>query len=449
MKRSSAPTPACTPTLMAALSRSRIARITGDGLAGSIGVQSTNFLADYASYATAFSNVASSLTISGSNISNATTGVLVEDANADWSGDVDSVDDATGAVSVTIDSDTNIFNTGTGVHVTGPVANAIITGNDNSIHDNTVGVDVDGGTATITGNHFYANTTGIQFHNGGTASIIGNNFSSSVASVDVNSGTALVQGNTFAGSIGVRIQNGGIADLGQNGPGMNYTGLGVSTGGNNFSSYIGGRDRHQRRDRRPRTRVARTRMPVRKVMREPPRTWRPSTTSWNNPSVTGIENVIWHDADNTALGFVDYASLSNLVVSLVPLPTIATNQGVNESQVGGTATVYGQFTNDAQAHKVTVTWGDGSPNTVVNLNAGVFTFAIAVPAGTYTDDPNGPVQTIHRPIGVKVEEVANPGNFLNDGSLSVDVNNVIPTASLSTPDNDLNEGETLTLNIGA
>ena len=69
-----------------------------------------------------------------------------------------------------------------------------------------------------------------------------------------------------------------------------------------------------------------------------------------------------------------------------------------------------------------------------------FTFAVAVPAGTYTDDPNGPVQTIHRAIGVKVEEVANPGNFLNDGSLSVDVNNVIPTATLSTLDNDLNEG---------
>ena len=95
---------------------------------------------------------------------------------------------------------------------------------------------------------------------------------------------------------------------------------------------------------------------------------------WNNPSVTGIENVIWHDADNMALGFVDYASLSNLVVSLVPLPAIATNQGVNESQVGGTATVYGQFTNDAQAHKVTVSWGDGSPDTVVNLNAGIIHF---------------------------------------------------------------------------
>ena len=172
-----------------------------------------------------------------SNISNATTGVLIEDANADWSGDVDLIDDAIGAVSVTIDSDTNIFNTGTGVRVTGSAANALITGNDNSIHDNTVGVDVDGGTATITGNHFYANTTGIQFQNGGTASIVGNNFSSSVAGVDVNGGTALMQGNTFASSIGVRIQNGGIADLGQNGPGINYTGLGVSTGGNTFSSY--------------------------------------------------------------------------------------------------------------------------------------------------------------------------------------------------------------------
>ena len=298
----------------------------------------------------------------------------------------------------------------------------------------------------LQGNTFTGNGIGVV--DAGNASIVGNNFSSSVAGVDVNGGTALVQGNTFASSIGVRIQNGGIADLGQIGPGINYTGLGVSTGGNTFSSYSATATTTSGAIVDLNTGGA--------YSNAGPQGYAGAAKDvaafnnlWNNPSVTGIENVIWHDADNTALGFVDYALLSNLVVSLVPLPTIATNQGVNESQVGGTATVYGQFTNDAQAHKVTVSWGDGSPDTVVNLNAGIFTFAIAVPAGTYTDDPNGPVQTIHRPIGVKVEEVANPGNFLNDGSLSVDVNNVIPTATLSTLDNDLNEGETLTLNIGA
>ena len=104
------------------------------------------------------------------------------------------------------------------------------------------------------------------------------------------------------------------------------------------------------------------------------------------------------------------------MVSLSPLPTITTNEGVNE---GSSATVYGQFANEAQAHKVTVTWGDGSPNTIVNLLPGVFTFSIVSPAGvTYTDDPNGPIQTILRAISVTVEETANPGNFVNDGSLS-------------------------------
>lgn len=422
--------------------------ITGDGLAGSIGIQTTNFLADYASYATAFSNTASSLTISGSNISNAATGVLVEDANADWSGDVDSIDDATGAVSITIDSDTNIFNTGTGVRLTGPAANALITGNDNSIHDNTVGVDVDGGAATITGNHFYANTTGIQLHNGGTASIVGNNLSSSMVSVDVDNGAALLQGNTFASSIGVRIQNGGIADLGQNGPGINYTGLGVSTGGNTFSSYSATATTTSGAIVNLNTGGAYLNAGAQGYAGAA-KDVAAFNNVWNSPSVTGIENVIWHDADNTDLGFVDYVLVPNLVVSLVPLPTVATNQNVMESQVGGTATVYGQFTNYIQAHKVTVSWGDGSPDTVVNLNAGVFTFAITSPAGTYTDDPNGSVQTINRSISVKVEEVANPANFLTDGSLSVNVNNVSPTASLSTTDSDLDEGETLTLDIGA
>ena len=86
-----------------------------------------------------------------------------------------------------------------------PAANAVITGNDNSIHDNTVGIDVDGGSATITNNHFYANTTAIQFHNGGTGSVASNSFEgggSADNGTDLlieNAGVAIGANNAFAG----------------------------------------------------------------------------------------------------------------------------------------------------------------------------------------------------------------------------------------------------------
>ena len=103
--------------------------------------------------------------------------------------------------------------------------------------------------------------------------IVGNNFSSSVASVDVNNGTALVQGNTFAGSV-ASIQNGGIADLGQIGTGTNYTGL-VSVRAATASRRT--RRRPPRRAVRSltSTRVAPIRIPDRKVMPVRRRTSRP------------------------------------------------------------------------------------------------------------------------------------------------------------------------------
>ena len=101
------------------------------------------------------------------------------------------------------------------------------------------GIDIQGGVSTITNSHLANNLTGIHV-TAGKATIINNptTISGGSVGIDVDGGTALVQTTNITGSrIGVRIQNGGIADLGQNGPGINYTGLGVSTGGNNFSSY--------------------------------------------------------------------------------------------------------------------------------------------------------------------------------------------------------------------
>ena len=116
------------------------------------------------------------------------------------------------------------------------------------------GIDIQGGTSTITHAHMANNPTGIHV-TAGKATIVDNltTITGGTVGIDVDGGTALVQTTNVNGNtIGVQIRNNGIADLGQNGPGVNYTGLGVSTGGNNFSSYTAAATRHERRDRRPR-----------------------------------------------------------------------------------------------------------------------------------------------------------------------------------------------------
>ena len=91
-------------------------------------------------------------------------------------------------------------------------AMAFITNNGPSIHGNVVGIDVDGGTATITGNHIYGNTSaGVRIANAGTATVNSNNFdgptpdnatdirleSSATPGGGITGGA--VTGNTFAG----------------------------------------------------------------------------------------------------------------------------------------------------------------------------------------------------------------------------------------------------------
>ena len=59
--------------------------------------------------------------------------------------------------------------------VSGSNSQRHITGNLGSIHGNAVGIDVNAGSATMTGNHIYNNTTGIRFTNGGNGPVDGNN----------------------------------------------------------------------------------------------------------------------------------------------------------------------------------------------------------------------------------------------------------------------------------
>lgn len=86
--------------------------------------------------------------------------------------------------------------TGTGLLITGANSSVNLNENDASIHGFTIGVDVDGGTATITNNHIYENGTGIRVSNGG---ILNSTFGNLINS---NSTDGIrIEGS--AGSIGV------------------------------------------------------------------------------------------------------------------------------------------------------------------------------------------------------------------------------------------------------
>ncbi|MGA2439639.1 MAG: right-handed parallel beta-helix repeat-containing protein [Tepidisphaeraceae bacterium] len=146
--------------------------------------------------------VSTQVTISGVNISASKIGVYVED----------SPQNGTATASATIEGNTSITTnttSGIGVEVSGSTASATITGNDASIDGNLVGIEVVGGSATITSNHIYDNGTGIEFIGGGSGSVTGNNFDGGSTpldngtDLDIESGAGAVTdggGNAFAGT---------------------------------------------------------------------------------------------------------------------------------------------------------------------------------------------------------------------------------------------------------
>jgi uncharacterized delta-60 repeat protein len=110
-------------------------------------------------------------------------------------------------VNATVQNDNTIANAATGIAVhqdVGFVVTANITGNDDSIHGNVIGIDVDAGSATISTNHIFDNTTGIRLTNGGSASVSSNDFSGATSNgtdirMDASAGAlSSVTGNTFA-----------------------------------------------------------------------------------------------------------------------------------------------------------------------------------------------------------------------------------------------------------
>jgi parallel beta-helix repeat protein len=114
-----------------------------------------------------------------------------------------------GNVAITGDNDIAI-NAGAGVLVeTG--GTALIDGNSPGIHDNLVGIDVAGGTATISNNDINDNTTGIRVRNNGTATITSNQFSGNGLGLGVDAGSAEVTNTQRID--GVQIGNGGTVTL--------------------------------------------------------------------------------------------------------------------------------------------------------------------------------------------------------------------------------------------
>jgi hypothetical protein len=122
-----------------------------------------------------------------------------------------------------------------------------------------------------------------------------------------------------------------------------------------------------------------------------------------------------------------------------PSNVVVNSATTNENQA---VTVSGKFDdpNTTQTHKVVLNWGDGTPDTTLNLAAGVLTFS--APHTYVDDDPTGTASdkfTVTATVTDSVNESAT-------GKGTVTVNNVDPSAIVITPDKaSYVEGDVITL----
>lgn len=348
---------------------------------------------------------------------------------------------------VAIESSNTLSGHDAGVRIN--TGNITLTGG--TLAGNATGVVASGGSLDVDGVEFTANSTGVLIDAGARASLTGSTtaITGGVIAVDVDGGVALVQGYDLNGNtIGVRVKNDGRADLGQSASGVDFTGLGVSSGENDFSQY---------------TSAASASAGAVVNLN--------SGGDYSSPGPQGLagvgpfdvtahsnqlsptftvpadaDTVIYHDVDDATLGFVDFTGPQDLVVSLDVLPALTTHRLINE---GSGVSVSGEFTNSPQPHTVTISWGDGSPDSIVQLPAGQFAFTIASPAGAYVDDADGPNQLASFAVTVVVEESMGVDSA-TDASLAVDVANVAPTVLIADAegDNQIHEGQHFNLQLG-
>ncbi|HBO45342.1 MAG TPA: hypothetical protein DD670_15715 [Planctomycetaceae bacterium] len=280
-----------------------------------------------------------------------------------------------------------MFDSEVGMHMSG--GDALLTGC--LVQGNGQGVEITGGVATITQSQFIDNMMGVYVEAGGSARIVDNPLGiagSSYVGVNCWGGTLLLENtNMNDNANGVILSDWidgtrPVVDMGQlPGSTNNFTGLGVSTGGNDFSNYL------------------------------PPSEWEApwgsAVWTWSTDPVLGIENaivgpsglppvghdmaahgnlwfstdpreiekVIQHDRDDVMTRFVDYAVLSHLVVT--------TDSPVDE---GSPVAIDVSFANDPQSHAVLIDWGDGA-NTSLTLEQGEWELAanhLYAASGQYT-----------------------------------------------------------------
>ncbi|MBW8884330.1 MAG: hypothetical protein JF612_06030, partial [Planctomycetia bacterium] len=147
--------------------------------------------------------------LAGNTISGYSTGIA---AASDASGP--------GLVNVTVggagvgvsNSITGTGHAGTGISISGPHSIATIQGNTGSIHGFAIGVDVNGGSASVSNNHVYDNGTGVRFTATGSGTVDSNDFEGAAnpdngtdLRLDSTAGqvggvTHTLSGNTFAGT---------------------------------------------------------------------------------------------------------------------------------------------------------------------------------------------------------------------------------------------------------
>ncbi len=300
---------------------------------------------------------------------------------------------------------------------------------DSNIFGSPMAVQVVGGHVNLSSSTLLgvgANSIGVSVESAGSAFVATSAISGFDTGIQADGGVLRLDNTSLNGNTaGLVVENSAVVDAGQSLPGTDYTGLGISLGGNNFSSF-----------NTAATATAGAILNLNVVAGMGPQGFPADVSAQQNlffsPTPANIELVVWHDVDNSSNGFVDYFPLSDLNLTL-DLSTI---------DEGSSAALTVMFANLAQAHVVTINWGDGQSEDVVNLAVGTFFLVVD---HTYIDDENGPVNSTIYSIDVTVREAATSQSI--SGSTEVTVANIAPVVAL-TGLPDVDEGGLYTLTVG-
>jgi hypothetical protein len=156
--------------------------------------------------------------------------------------------------------------------------------------------------------------------------------------------------------------------------------------------------------------------------------------------LTGSYNVATSTATYAGGATINFSQFENVEADGIPVVLNTPSLSENVINEGDTITLSGSFVNidTLDSHTVTVSWGDGTSDTVVVLAPGVREYSIN---HTYQDDnPTGTASDIND-ITITITD---GDDGTGTDSLSITVNNVAPVVSLSSVAM-INENESATL----